>query len=117
MHLDSFENNSGLSIESNWLTHPWKMRPKIEILGDYGSAEIPLRIYTDQGNQVFERTPKITEPGNHFFEVLKDFVDAVREDREPKLSLESAILTHQVCLAADLSAKRGSPVQLSELKG
>jgi hypothetical protein len=54
------------------------MRPKIEILGDYGSAEIPLKIYVDQGDQVFERTPKITESGNHFFEVLKDFVDAVR---------------------------------------
>ncbi len=56
--------------------------------------------------------------GHHpYVPVFQDFVDAVREDREPKLSLESAILTHQVCLAADLSAKRGSPVQLSELKG
>ena len=61
-----FENDSGLSIESNWLTHPWKIRPQIEILGDYGVAEIPLKIFVDQSNQVSDRTPKITESGNLF---------------------------------------------------
>ena len=91
-----FENDSGLSIESNWLTHPWKVRPQIEILGDYGTAEIPLKIYVDQGNQVFDRTPKITESGNHFFEVLKDFVDAVREDRTPIVKFSQMLHVQQM---------------------
>ena len=105
-----FENNSGLSIESNWLTHPWKMRPKIEILGDYGSAEIPLRIYTDQGNQVFERTPKITEPGNHFFEVLKDFVDAVRDNRTPIVKFSQMLHVQQMMEGIYKSAETGKEV-------
>ena len=36
-----FADGSGLSLESNWLTHPWKNRPTIEVLGDFGAAEIP----------------------------------------------------------------------------
>ena len=45
-----FEDASGLSLESNWLTHPWKKGPSIEILGDYGVAEIPLKIYLDESD-------------------------------------------------------------------
>ena len=45
-----FEDGSGLSLESNWLTHPWKKGPSIEILGDYGVAEIPLKIYLDESD-------------------------------------------------------------------
>ena len=105
-----FENDSGLSIESNWLTHPWKMRPQIEILGDYGSAEIPLKIYVDQGDQVFERTPKITESGNHFFEVLKDFVDAVREDRTPIVKFSQMLHVQQMMEGIYESAETGKEV-------
>jgi predicted dehydrogenase len=56
--------------------------------------------------------------GHHpYVPVFQDFVDSIHEDREPQFSLEGALLTHQACLAADLSAERGSPVKLSELSG
>lgn len=47
--------------------------------------------------------------------VFQDFVDAIRQDRPPKLTLDSALLSHKACLAADLSAERGGPVRLAEL--
>ncbi|MHB9133178.1 MAG: Gfo/Idh/MocA family protein [Armatimonadota bacterium] len=47
--------------------------------------------------------------------LFADFAAAIREDREPRHSLESAILSHKAVLAADLSAERGTPVQLAEL--
>ncbi len=49
-----------------------------------------------------------------YIPLFADFVAAIRENREPELSLESAILSHKACLAADLAAERGSPVRLSE---
>ena len=56
--------------------------------------------------------------GHHpYVPVFQDLVDAIREDREPSLTLDSAILTHKTCLAADLSAERGAPVSLAELEG
>lgn len=55
--------------------------------------------------------------GHHpYIPVFQDLVDAIREDREPALTLDSAILSHRTCLAADLSAERGTPVALAELQ-
>jgi len=48
--------------------------------------------------------------------LFQDFVGAIRDQRPLQMvTLESAILSHKVCLAADLSAERGTPVKLSEL--
>jgi len=50
-----------------------------------------------------------------YIPLFEDLVGAIREGRELQLvSLESAILTHKACLAADLSAARGAPVSLKE---
>ena len=48
--------------------------------------------------------------------LFADFVDAIREDREPRLTLESSILSHKACLAADLAREGGRPVKLSEFE-
>ena len=46
--------------------------------------------------------------------LFRDFVEAIREEREPTLTLESSIVAHKACIAADLAAERGTPVKLSE---
>jgi predicted dehydrogenase len=45
------------------------------------------------------------------------FVDAIRAGRKmPRTDLETALETHRVIFAADLSAKKGAPVRLSKLR-
>ena len=107
-----FADGSGLSLESNWLTHPWKNRPTIEVLGDFGAAEIPLKIYLDDGDQVFDRTPEIVEPENSFFEVLRDFVEAVRDDRIPVVSFSEMLHVQQMMEGIYRSAETGTEVSI-----
>src|SRR5258705_8758827 len=45
------------------------------------------------------------------------FVDAIRAGRKmPLTDLETALETHRVIFAADLSAKKGAPVRLSKIR-
>ena len=48
--------------------------------------------------------------------LFADFVAALTEGREPMFSFEDSIFSHRVCLAADLAAAEGRPVQLEEMK-
>lgn len=48
--------------------------------------------------------------------LFADFMDAIRQNREPELSFSSALLSHQTCMAAEMSIERGVPVRLEELK-
>jgi predicted dehydrogenase len=109
-----FSDGSGLSLESNWLTHPWKQRPSIEILGDYGAAEIPLKIYLDEGAEVFDRTPEVVEPQNPFFEVLRDFVEAVRDDRTPIVTFSEMLHVQQMMEGIYRSAETGAGVRIDD---
>ncbi len=47
--------------------------------------------------------------------LFADFIESIRESREPLFSFEDAIFSHRVCLAADQSAEEGRPVRLEEL--
>lgn len=48
-------------------------------------------------------------------DLFEDFIGSIREDRSPRFSFEDAIFSHRVCLAADLSAAEGRPVELGEM--
>ena len=48
--------------------------------------------------------------------LFQDFMDAIRQNREPELSFGSALLSHKTCMAAELSIERGVPVRLDELE-
>lgn len=50
-----------------------------------------------------------------YIPLFEDFINAIRNDCEPQLTLDSALLSHKVCLAADMSARENRPVKLSEL--
>ena len=112
-----FADGSGLSLESNWLTHPWKNRPTIEVLGDFGAAEIPLKIYLDDGDKVFDRTPEVVEPENSFFEVLKDFVEAVRDDRTPVVRFSEMLHVQQMMEGIYRSAETGKETPIGSEAG
>ncbi len=48
--------------------------------------------------------------------LFADFIESIRQPREPLFSFEDAIFSHRVCLAADRSAEEGRPVRLEELE-
>jgi predicted dehydrogenase len=49
-------------------------------------------------------------------DLFADFIESIRQDREPAFSFEDAVFSHRVCLAADHSARLGRPIKLEELE-
>ncbi len=90
----------------------------IKLLGDQG---------TIRNNQVFSRRwvgqkgwatiptilPDSGDVTHHpFREEINHFVDCILNDRESHANLEDAALTHEICLASEISAREKRPVSL-----
>jgi len=109
-----FADGSTMSIESNWLMHPSSRQEEVEILGDYGVAWcFPLRVELDFGDQVRDATPKdIVEPRNAFFEVVRDFVSCVREERVPVIRFGEMLNVQSIMDGIYRSAELGREVAI-----
>ena len=59
-----------------------------------------------------DRTPEVVEPENSFFEVLKDFVEAVRDDRTPVVSFSEMLHVQQMMEGIYRSAETGKEVPI-----
>jgi predicted dehydrogenase len=90
----------------------------IELLGDHGSI---------RNNQVFSKKwvgqrgwatiptvlPDSGDVSHHPFNDLVDhFVDCILNDRESHANLEDAALSHEICIASEISVREGRPVAL-----
>ena len=73
-------------------------------------------IYLDDGDQVFDRTPEVVEPENSFFEVLKDFVEAVRDDRTPVVRFSEMLHVQQMMEGIYRSAETGKEAPIESDK-
>jgi len=47
--------------------------------------------------------------------LFEDFINAIREDRDPQFDFRDMLYTHRVCLAADRSRETGKPVRMGEI--
>ncbi len=100
-------------VEANWLT-PRKVR-RLSVTGSEGVIRVE---YLSQRVSV-ERLDDFTRIDNGYREPLelelKDFVDAVLDDREPTVTGVDGVNALRVCEAALRSSACGRVVQLSEL--
>jgi predicted dehydrogenase len=90
----------------------------IELLGDEGAIrnnQVFSRRWPDQNAWATIPTvlPDSGDVTHHpFLAEINHFVDCILSDRESHCNVADAYRTHELCLAADLSAREGSPIRL-----
>lgn len=114
--LLSFDNGAVGKVASTLEPRsPYLMR--IELLGTRGSLR-NNELFSDKypGQLDYATIPTAVPGGPELDDPLQDeidhFIACVTEGRESDLNLEDAVKTHEVCLAADISAREGRPVRL-----
>lgn len=89
----SLMGNRGAIRDNRLFTKRWT--------GQTGWAEIPT---------VLPDSPSVTH--HPFVPQIAHFVDCIREGKESHCNIADAVKTHEICLAAELSASGGKPVSL-----
>jgi predicted dehydrogenase len=90
----------------------------IDVLGDRGTIRNNrLFLAGDSEAEGFRRLPEpgpdSGDVGHHPFSgLIRHFVDCIAAGQETAVSVEQAVLTHELCFAALLSEKTGRPVPL-----
>jgi len=113
-----FESGAYGTIEASTLTYP-QQPVVLELNGQEGSLEL-----TDDELTSFETTDGVVEfehdGHDEWWEahgkIVQDFVDAIREDREPMVPGRDARKAVDVILAAYESSERGEPVDPAEIR-
>ena len=90
----------------------------LSVLGTRGAIN-NSRVYSETllGEEAFMTVPGVY-PDSHdvthhpFDEEIDYFVDCITSDREPMISIADAYKTHEICFAAEHSARTGRPVAL-----
>ena len=113
-----FENGTIGKVSASWdIRSPYVFN--IELLGDHGTL---------RNNQLYSKAllPGQTKPAeiptilpdsgdvtHHPFQgEIDHLVECILTDTESHVNLEDAVKTHEVCIAADISAAEGRPVKL-----
>jgi len=118
-----FENGAvGKSLSSIELNMPYGFN--IELYGDKGTI-LNKKLYSLsllKGQTDFAEIPCVgpatSDVSHHPFEPEVDhLVDCILQGKEPMTSIHDAVKTHEICLAADISAAENRPVRLPLPRG
>lgn len=111
----------GRSLTSFDTNMPYRFR-----IGVYGTegAMLDNRLYAPRlfpGQNNFSTVPCVLpdsgDVAHHpFTDQARYFIDCIVEDKRPLPDLDDALLTHEICFAADRSAQENRSVKLSELR-
>jgi len=120
------EFNGGIFgiVEGTISTFPHNLESSISIFGEKGSVEIGGKnlnkvetwIFGKEDLDIFELSQDNSINSTYHSNVYKDFVEALKTDREPMVNGEEARKSIEIILAVQQSAKSGLPVKLP-LKG
>ena len=112
-----FANGAVGHVETSWAEPSGRgFVTELELAGEEGvvgfddEQTLPYREYADDGSSV----SRPLEPSGYFRE-LRHFVDCVRGEAEPMVTVEDAIAAMRVSLAARESAATGEPVAPAEV--
>jgi len=115
-----FKNGVIAHVEGSWANYPGQFYTALEIAGSKGMVEFDTRktaaiVYNkaaageEWANVAVPESPSLVSP---YEAELADMVAAIREGREPKVTLKDAVATVRVALAAVESAETGRVISL-----
>lgn len=114
--LVRFDNGATLSIEASFVANIGKDAMNVTLLGTEGGSDIePFKVYTERHNRLIEETP-VNLPGVNTYEAeLRDFFEAIQNDRPPLITGEQALQTQIILDGVYKSSDLGREVKASEL--
>lgn len=115
----SFEDGSTGYVEASWAQPGSReLEFEFELAGDEGVVsydagdDAPVRLWT--GETESDESP--LGPADGYVRELRHFVDCVRSGATPDVDVDEAIEAMRVSTAAELSAERGEPVALADVR-
>ena len=113
-----FKNGVMAHVEGSWANYPGEFYTTLEIAGEGGMVSYDSRktqpihgVSIDGGPVAVNGSSSVSADSPYYLE-LKDMVDAILEDRPPRVTVEDALATLKVTLAAVESARTGQVVEL-----
>lgn len=111
--LVRFDNGATLSIEASFAANIRKDELNVTLLGTEGGSDIdPFKIYKERHNRIFEETPVMLPSVNTYEAELKEFFAAIREDRDPLVTGEQAVMTQVILDGVYASSEAGREIQI-----
>ncbi len=109
--LVRFANGATLSIEASFAANIKKDELNVTLLGTEGGSDIdPFKIYTEKHNRLVDETP-VNLPGVNTYEAeLREFLAAIKEDRDPLITGEQALMTQQILDGVYESSEKGKEI-------
>lgn len=115
-----FKNGVIAHVEGSWTNYPGDFYTTVEIAGrdgliKYDSRNVNPIITTtlgDMGERAGVTVPENPAAKSPYLVEIEDMIGAIREDRDPLVTLEDALGTLRVALAAEESARLGQVITL-----
>lgn len=108
-----FENGATLTIESSFAANIEKDTFSYAILGTEGGCQSdPLRIFREEQGTLLDLTPRYLPNADIYRAEVRAFVDAVKNDTEPPVTGEQALLVSKILDAIYGSSERGAEVRI-----
>jgi len=102
------------AIPNNWTSDMWVVTENVTAFLDLSvKGECKDKFYyineqsQDEKDYVLEKI--VTNKDTHF-EIVADFIDAIKNDRSPVASIQTGCKSLEICLAANQSAKTGREI-------
>lgn len=108
-----FENGATMSIESSFAANIEKDAMDFSILGTEGGCQVgPLKMFTEEDGNLYDVTPVSVPESNWFDGEIKGFVDCIKNDTEPPVTGEEALMVMRILDGIYESSERGAEVRI-----
>jgi predicted dehydrogenase len=112
--LVRFDNGATLSLESSFAAHIEKDVMNVALVGTHGGCELsPLKLFTDTRGYMVDMTPVWLPNINTYEAEVRGFIDAIKNDTDPPVTGEQALMTTKILDAIYQSSEKGCEVPIS----
>lgn len=106
-----FDNGATLSIEASFAANIKKDELNVTLLGTEGGSDMdPFRIYKERHQRIIVEEPTMLPQVNTYEAELREFFAAIRENRDPLVTGEQALMTQQILDGVYESSEKGREI-------
>ena len=106
-----FDNGATLSIEASFAANIKKDELNVTLLGTEGGSDMdPFRIYKERHQRIIVEEPTMLPQVNTYEAELREFFAAIRENRDPLVTGEQALMTQQILDGVYESSQKGKEI-------
>jgi len=108
-----FENGLTLSIESSFAANIEKDRMSLAIMGTEGGCQTdPLKLFREEHGTLIDISPTSLPASNMYAAEIRGFIDSIKNDTEPPVTGEQALLVMKILDGIYKSSELGREVKI-----